>query len=415
MQNRWNEKDAQAFEAYAEARGDPVALGLRVYSSRLIGQDPDLVLHGGGNTSVKIRASDGSTVIHVKGSGWDLSSIEASGLPGMHLAPLLTTRDIPHMSDEDMVAFLRTNLLDPDSPTPSVEALLHAYVPHAFVDHTHATAILALADQTDMEPVVKTLFDGRVGWVPYVMPGYDLSHACKDALARDPSVQGLWLAQHGLFTFGATARESYELMIEFVTLAEAHLAQHDIVVPAPETTDRAAPEKLAKDIAAALAVRGALGAEPALDFRSTPSIRAYLDREDLPELARRGTVTPDHVIRLKPFGMLLDSGAGRAEIDTMLDQFAANYCAYFKRNAPYASEKKIMLDPLPRIILVPGKGIFGVGASMKAACIAGDLFEQTCRVVNAAEAYQRFSPISERDLFDMEYWSLEQAKLRKTN
>ncbi|NDV53604.1 MULTISPECIES: class II aldolase/adducin family protein [unclassified Salipiger] len=412
MLSRWNDKQAEAFGAESEARGEPAALGLRVYTSRLIGQDPDLVLHGGGNTSVKIPAAEG-TVIHVKGSGWDLGDIEAPGLPAMRLAPLLETRDVPRMSDEDMVAFLRSHLLDPSAPNPSVEALLHAYMPHAFVDHTHATAILVLADQADMEPVVQEIFGGRVGWVPYVMPGYDLSHACKDALARDPSVDGLWLAQHGLFTFAETARESYELMIEFVTMAEEYLAARGITVPAPEDTDRTAPEALVRDLADALVARDALGDEPALDFRSTPAIRAYLGRDDLPELARRGTVTPDHVIRLKPFGMLLQAGATREEIDAALDGFAAEYRAYFERNAPHAAEEKVMLDPLPRVILVPGAGIFGVGANMKAARIAGDLFEQTCRVVNAAEAYRRFTPISERDLFDMEYWSLEQAKLKK--
>ncbi|MGC9445578.1 class II aldolase/adducin family protein [Cereibacter johrii] len=412
MQSRWNDTEAETFAAEAQARGEPAELGLRVYSSRLIGQDPDLVLHGGGNTSVKIPSPEGM-LIHVKGSGWDLGDIEAPGLPAMHLAPLLETRDVPHMSDEEMVALLRAHLLDPAAPTPSVEALLHAYMPHAFVDHTHATAILALADQADMEPVVAELFGGRVGWVPYVMPGYALSHACGEAFARDPSVEGLWLEQHGLFTFAETARESYERMIGFVTMAEDYLAARGVPLPGPEASDGEAPEGLAADLRAALAARGALGADPALDFRSSPSIRSYLGRPDLPELARRGTATPDHVIRLKPFPMLLEPTAGPAGIEAALDAFEADYRAYFDRNAPNASEAKIMLDPLPRVVLVPGLGGWGVGANPKAARIAGDLLEQTSRVVNAAEAYRRFTPIPEPDLFDMEYWSLEQAKLRK--
>ncbi|MDT0684288.1 class II aldolase/adducin family protein [Roseicyclus sp. F158] len=413
MQSRWNDKDAEAYVAEAEAAGQPAALGLRVYTSRLIGQDPDLVLHGGGNTSVKIPDAEGGAVIHVKGSGWDLGDIEAPGLPAMRLAPLLTTRDIPHMSDEDMVAFLRSNLLEPEAPTPSIEALLHAYMPHAFVDHTHATAILALADQAGMEARVKEIYGDRVGWVPYVMPGYDLSHACKDALARDPSVQGLWLAQHGLFTFAETARESYELMIEFVTLAEEHLAARGIVVPGPEKTDRDVPGALASTLRDALADRGGLGGDPALDVRSTPSIRAYLGRADLAELSRRGTATPDHVIRIKPFGMILEADADRGRVDQALDAYEAEYRAYFDRNASRASEEKVMLDPLPRIVLIPGVGGIALGRDAKAARIAGDLLEQTSRIVNAAEDYDRFTPISEADLFDMEYWALEQAKLRK--
>ncbi|WP_417278527.1 class II aldolase/adducin family protein [Celeribacter sp.] len=413
MQSRWNDTEAQKFIEAAEAEGQPAALGLRVYTSRLIGQDPDLVLHGGGNTSVKVKDAEGQDLIHVKGSGWDLGDIEAPGLPAMHLEPLLKTREIPHMSDEDMVALLRANLLDPSAPTPSIEALLHAYMPHAFVDHTHATASLALADQSDMEPVMHEIYGNRVAFVPYVMPGYSLSHACNDALNKHPNVEGLWLAQHGLFTFAETARESYELMIEFVTLAEDYLAARGAVALPPQDNDRDAPEALTQALRDALAADGHLGDAPALDFRSTPSIRTYLARENLIELSQRGTATPDHVIRIKPFGMILDANDGAEEITRALADYATRYKAYFDRNAPNASEEKIMLDPLPRAVLVPGVGLYGLGANEKAAKIAGDLLEQTTRIVNAAEDYNRFTPISEADLFDMEYWSLEQAKLRK--
>ena len=412
MQSRWNDADAHSFAEAAEAAGQPAALGLRVYSSRLIGQNPELVLHGGGNTSVKIPDAPGGAIIHVKGSGWDLGDIEAPGLPAMRLEPLLETRSIPYMSDEEMVAFLRSQLLDPTAPNPSVEALLHAYMPQAFVDHCHATAILALADQENMETVVRDLYDGRVGFVPYVMPGYALSHACKDALARDPHVEGLWLEKHGLFTFAETARESYELTIEFVSAAEAFLASQGITVEGPQSNDAPVPDDLASALTRALAAQGALGAEPVVDFRTTPAIRRYLSREDLSELAMRGTATPDHVIRIKPFPLIVEVGDDVAAIERKLAGYADRYQAYFERNAPHASEPKTMLDPAPRAVLVPGEGLFAVGANEKAARIAGDLLEQTARIVNAAEEFGRFAPISERELFDMEYWSLEQAKLK---
>jgi rhamnose utilization protein RhaD (predicted bifunctional aldolase and dehydrogenase) len=413
MLSVWNDKNAQDFVDAAVAAGQPEALGLRIYTSRLIGQNPDLVLHGGGNTSVKIPNAEGGAIIHVKGSGWDLGDIEAPGLPAMWLEPLLTTREIPHMSDEDMVAFLRKNLLDPAAPNPSIEALLHAYMPHAFVDHTHATATLALADQTDMQDVVTEIYGDRVGFVPYVMPGYSLSHACNDALLRNPNVDGLWLEQHGLFTFAETAKASYELMIEFVTLAEAYLAARDILIPAPEANDAQAPAELSTALQAALGAQGDLGAAPSLDFRTSPSIRRYLARENIAKLSQRGTATPDHVIRIKPFAMVLSATDGAAEIEDALGDFALRYRAYFDRNAANAAEEKVMLDPLPRSILVRGVGLFGVGATPAAAKIAGDLLEQTSRIVNGAEDYKRFTPISEADLFDMEYWSLEQAKLKK--
>lgn len=413
MQSRWNDAEARKFAEAAEAAGQPAALGLRVYSSRLIGQDPDLVLHGGGNTSVKISDAPGGPIIHVKGSGWDLGEIEAPGLPAMRLEPLLETRAIPHMSDEDMVAFLRGHLLDSSAPTPSVEALLHAYMPQAFVDHSHATAILALADQQDMEGVVGDLYRGRVGFVPYVMPGYALSHACKDALARDPTVEGLWLEKHGLVTFAESARGSYELMLEFATTAEAFLVSRGITVEGPQANDAPIPDVLASALTRALAAQGALGTEPAVDFRTTPAIRRYLGHDNLTELAMRGTATPDHVIRIKPFPLILEARDDAAEIERKLAEYADRYQAYFARNAPHASEPKTMLDPAPRAVLVPGVGLFGVGANGKAARISGDLLEQTARIVNAAEDFGRFSPISESELFDMEYWSLEQAKLKK--
>lgn len=413
MLSSWNDTDAQHFIDAAEAKGQPAALGLRIYTSRLIGQNPDLVLHGGGNTSVKIHDAAGGSVIHVKGSGWDLADIEAPGLPAMRLEPLLKTRDIARMSDEDMVSYLRANLLDSGAPTPSIEALLHAYLPHDFVDHTHATASLALADQADMEPVMREIYGDRVGFVAYVMPGYSLSHACNAALQKNPDVEGLWLAQHGLFTFAQTARASYELMIEFVTMAEDYLAARGVTVQTPQDNDRAAPEVITDALRSALGARGDLGAAPALDFRSTPSIRSYLARDNLEELAHRGTATPDHVIRIKPFGMIINAEDGLAEIELALAIYAARYEAYFARNAPHADEPKVMLDPLPRSVLVRGIGLYGVGADEKSAKIVGDLLEQTARIVNAAEDYKQFTPISERDLFNMEYWSLEQAKLKK--
>lgn len=413
MLSAWNDTDAQKFIDRAVAAGQPEALGLRIYTSRLIGQEPDLVLHGGGNTSVKIPESEGGAIIHVKGSGWDLGDIEAPGLPAMWLEPLLTTRAIPHMSDEDMVAFLRKNLLDPNAPNPSIEALLHAYMPHAFVDHTHATATLALADQADMQDVVKEIYGDRIGFVPYVMPGYSLSHACNDALNRDPNVDGLWLEQHGLFTFAETAKASYELMIEFVTMAEEYLAGRNIVIPGPEANDADAPAALTDALRAALTEQGSLGETPALDFRTSPSIRRYLSRDNIAELSQRGTATPDHVIRIKPFSMLLSAADGAVEIKAALADFDQRYTAYFERNAAQASDEKVMLDPLPRSVFVLGVGLFGIGANASSAKIAGDLLEQTARIVNGAEDFKRFAPISESDLFDMEYWSLEQAKLKK--
>src|ERR1700733_10985478 len=228
MQSAWTDRDADAAVARYQSLGRDVAL--RVYTTRLLGQDPRLVLHGGGNTSVKTEVSDlnGDTVdvLCVKGSGWDMGSIEPAGLPAVRLAPLLKLRAREELSDEDMVRLQRANLIDPAAPNPSVEALLHAFIPHKFIDHTHSTAVLALTDQPDGEALCREVFGARVGYVPYVMPGFGLAKAAAQVFDADPSVEGLILVKHGIFSFGADARQSYERMIALVTAAEARLANN---------------------------------------------------------------------------------------------------------------------------------------------------------------------------------------------
>lgn len=414
MDTLWKDNEAARYAAAASATGQPEALGLRIYTSRMIGKVPDLVLHGGGNTSVKLSASDGSAIMHVKGSGADLATISAPGLPGLRLAPLNDARKSGKLSDRAMLALLRASLLDPSAPNPSVEALLHAWLPFAFVDHTHATAVLVLANQDDCEAIVREIYNERLAFLPYVMPGYDLSCAAADLYHRFPDCEGLWLKNHGLFTFGATAKESYERMIDCVTAAESYLAAKDITLPRPEKTDRETDPVLAEQLEQALRADNSPFADGlALDFRSTPSIRTYLAHEALETIAARGTVTPDHVIRIKPFPLVIAADASCENITAALAAYKARYLAYFERNAAHAAEQKIILDPFPRMVLIKGLGLVGLGRDEKSARIVGDLGEQTARIINAAEEVGSFQPIGEADLFDMEYWSLEQAKLQR--
>jgi len=412
MKSRWNDDDARRYGEAAHAAGESEALGLRIYTSRIIGGDPDLVLHGGGNTSVKVRSAGDEALMHIKGSGWDLDTIEAPGLPAVRLAPLIAARGGPKLSDPAMVALLRASLIDPAAPNPSVEALLHAFLPFAYVDHSHATAILALADQPDMRDTVRRVYGNRLAYVPYVMPGFDLSIVA-DRIHRDhPGCEGLWLENHGLFTFADDARASYELMIEFVTLAEEELARAGVTIPGPQPSDGERDEALAARLEKALTRQGSPFAKGlALDYRSTEAIRLHASKPDVDAISLRGTVTPDHVIRVKPWPMIIEADADDAEIEAALAGYARRYAAYFQRNAARSNEPKRMLDTWPRVVLVRGRGMFALGANAKAARIGGDLCEQATRAINAAEAYGRFTPITEEDLFDMEYWSLEQAKL----
>src|SRR5438105_542146 len=227
MKSAWVTSDAEAAVACYARDGVPRELALRVYTTRLLGRNPKLVLHGGGNTSVKTRLADLNgdevDVLCVKGSGWDMATIEPPGLPAVRLEPLRKLRARDALTDEEMVRVQRANLIDPSAPNPSVETLLHAFLPHKFVDHTHSTAVLSLTDQPEGDALCEEVYGQRMGYVPYIMPGFALAKAAADAFERDPSVEGLILHRHGIFTFGADAREAYERMIEHVALAEERL------------------------------------------------------------------------------------------------------------------------------------------------------------------------------------------------
>jgi rhamnose utilization protein RhaD (predicted bifunctional aldolase and dehydrogenase)/NAD(P)-dependent dehydrogenase (short-subunit alcohol dehydrogenase family) len=427
MKSRWDDDDAKrAIEAYG-AEGVNEDIALRVYTTRLIGRDPLLVLHGGGNTSVKTRAVDDlgqeHDVIAVKGSGADMAEIEPWGLPEVKLGPLREMRALAALSDEAMVNTQRLNLLNAAAPNPSVETLLHAFLPHKFVDHAHAAAVLSLVDQPDGTDLAREVYNGRMGFVPYIAPGFDLAKAAADVFDEKPDVEGLILHKHGIFTFGDTAQDAYERMIEMVSLAEARLRQGRPVVF--QTAHVPAEPASAADIAPIL--RGACaihhpGQDPTrfiAEFRSSPAILDYVNGADLASYSQRGVVTPDHIIRTKNKPLVVsapdngDLAAFARSVQAAVETYVAEYDIYFSRENEAVGGTKTKLDPMPRVILVPGVGLFGLGRSAKDATIASDLAENTVRVITDAEAIGRYEPLPESDLFALEYWSLEQAKLAK--
>src|SRR6476620_4592771 len=306
MQSRWNDISAlDAVETYAE-KGVSEDLAFRVYTTRLLGRDPLLVLHGGGNTSVKTRAKDDLGVEHeviaVKGSGWDMADIEPQGFPAVKLEPLRKLRALDVLSDEAMVNVQRLNLLDASAPNPSVETLMHAFLPHKFIDHTHAAAVLSIVDQPDGEALAREVYDGRMGIVPYIAPGFGLAKAAAEIYEQNPDVEGLILHKHGIFTFGETAREAYERMIEMVSLAESRLRQgRPIVFPARKLAATAKASEIAPINRGACAIKQH-GKEPIrfiADFRTGPEILAYVNGKELASYSQRGVVTHDHIIRTK--------------------------------------------------------------------------------------------------------------------
>jgi rhamnose utilization protein RhaD (predicted bifunctional aldolase and dehydrogenase)/NAD(P)-dependent dehydrogenase (short-subunit alcohol dehydrogenase family) len=425
MQSQWNDSAASEMVAAYGAKGVAPDIALRVYTTRLLGRDPLLVLHGGGNTSVKTTARDDlgeeHAVIAVKGSGWDMGDIEPAGLPAVKLRPLRRLRALDALSDEAMVNVQRLNLLDASAPNPSVETLLHAFLPHKFVDHTHAAAVLSLVDQPDGEALAREVYDGRMGIVPYIAPGFGLAKAAAEVFDQDPRVEGLILHKHGIFSFGETAREAYERMIEMVSLAESRLRQgRPIVFAARALPEMEAVAEIAPIIRGAAALKEK-GAEPTrfiANFRTSPAILDYVNGAELGDYSQRGVVTPDHIIRTKNTPLVLPAPeVGRLEefakaVREAVAAFAARYDAYFERENAGVGGIKSKLDASPRVVLVPGVGLFGLGRTAKDASIAADLAENTVRVVTDAEAIGRYEPLPELDLFALEYWSLEQAKLK---
>jgi rhamnose utilization protein RhaD (predicted bifunctional aldolase and dehydrogenase)/NAD(P)-dependent dehydrogenase (short-subunit alcohol dehydrogenase family) len=429
MESGWNDRDATLLvERYAR---DSVGADMasRVYTTRLLGRVPALVQHGGGNTSVKTKVRDlvGEEIeaLCVKGSGWDMATIEPAGLPAVRLAPLQRLRGREALADEEMVRIQRACLVDPMAPNPSVETLLHAFLPYKFVDHTHATAVLSLTDQPDGEEICREVYDDHLGIVPYVMPGFALARKAAEIYEQNPQVEGLILLKHGIFSFGTEAREAYERMIDAVSRAEARLRRGR---KAAFVAARL-PPRIASLADVAPIIRGACSLkDPAvegvyrrliLEFRVSAAILAFVNGAALRRYSQAGVVTPDHTIRTKNWPLAVappedgQTDAFKANVQAAAKAFMAAYEAYFVRNNAGLSPPKRMLDPLPRVVLVPGLGLFGLGRTKKDAGIAADLAETAIATITDAEAIGQFESIRERDMFDMEYWSLEQAKLGK--
>lgn len=381
------------------------------------------MLHGGGNTSVKARYRelDGrdEDVLFIKGSGWDLATIEPPGFPACRLEPLLRLCELDALSDADMVKGLRSQMLDPSSPTPSVEALLHALIPGRFVDHTHADAVVAILDRPDGRSLARQVWGEHTIVLPYIMPGFVLARAVRELREASglPEAGCLVLDKHGVFTWDATARGSYERMVEVVHAAETHLKSVKRSVPLVDDRLPRNSEDLRRDLAVAL--RGAI-----LRRHGTPRVSVWLTTPEAVELSLHpdrasltaGPLTPDHVIRTKPWPLCLQLAEGATlheQCERALDAFAERYTAYFDRHA--SGRPLTQLEPTPRVVLVPGLGACCLGDTLRDAGIIADVYSHTAATVLQIAASSRFEPVSEGDLFDLEYWSLEQAKLGKAS
>ncbi len=399
MKNLWNDAEAKSF------KGD---LGLRVYTSRLLGRDASLVLHGGGNTSVKLRerslVGEDEDILYVKGSGWDLEFIEEAGFSPVRLSHLLRLAQLEALSDPEMVNELVTHTTRASAPAPSVETILHAILPHRYVDHTHADAVLSVTNTAEGEARIREIYGDRVVVIPYVMPGFDLAQLCAQRFPAEagPNTIGMVLMNHGVFSFGATARESYERMIALVQLAEDYLGRKRAwTLPPPK--NGAADSAIRSDLARLRRDVSAVAGFP-LVMRCHRDARSlsFARRPELPRIAQ-GPATPDHAIRTKRLPLI-----GR-DVAT----YAQDYRAYFNEHAPRAKELKTILDTAPRVVLDPELGMCALGRTARDAGIVSDLYTHTMNVIDRAELLGGFRALPAKDIFDVEYWDLEQAKLRK--
>ncbi|HWS03128.1 MAG TPA: bifunctional aldolase/short-chain dehydrogenase [Gammaproteobacteria bacterium] len=398
MQNLWN--DAEAAQYLGE-------LGQRVYSSRLLGRDKSLVLHGGGNTSVKIRENnilgEAEDILYVKGSGWDLEFIEAGGFAPVRMPHLLRLAQLPSLSDPQMVNELRTHMTNAGAPTPSVEAILHAILPFKYVDHTHADAVVTLCNTPSGAQRIRDVYGDRVVIIPYIMPGFDLARLCADIFPREctANTQGMVLMNHGIFSFGATAQESYTRMIELVDLAVCELKARKAWVVSWPPLETVAPS-LRVDLAVLRReIAQTIGAPIILHNVRDAQTLGFARRDDVGVIAQQGPATPDHVIRTKRVPLLGRNVAAYAE----------SYKTYFSAQA--GADAKTMLDPAPRVILDPEFGLCTVGHSVQDAFIVRDIYQHSIDTVVRATQLERYQALPAQDYFDVEYWDLEQAKLRK--
>ena len=400
MQSLWDEKEA------AQCRDD---LDLRVYSSRLLGRDRTLVLHGGGNTSVKLVRKNlfgaDENVLYIKGSGWDLETIEAAGFAPVQLDYLQRLAQLDALSDTQMVNELATHMLDARAPAPSVETILHASLPYKFVDHTHADAVLAVTNTADGERRIREIYGDAVVVIPYVMPGFDLARHCAREHPRQAGANtiGMVLLNHGIFSFGGTARESYERMVALVGRAEDYLKREGAWDPrqgepkAPRV-DAAKQAQLRRNLSAAA------GAPMIVATHADEAFLAFAQRADVAALSQQGPVTPDHIIRTKRVPML----GGDVEA------YARAYRTYFESHARKSKGPKTMLDPAPRMVLDADFGLAAAGRSAKDAAIVAELYRHSVQAIQRSQALGGYLALPPRDLFEVEYWDLEQAKLKKS-
>ncbi|MEW6746991.1 MAG: bifunctional aldolase/short-chain dehydrogenase [Planctomycetota bacterium] len=434
MRSRWSETgEHEAIRRWAEVGGEDLAR--RLHSARLIGEEPDLVLHGGGNVSLKSsrRTILGEEVetLRIKGSGADLANLEPAGFPELDLAYLRRLRVLDVLDDRSMANELQRHLFDVNAPAPSVETLVHAFLPHRFVDHSHADAVLAITNQEEGARLVGEALGERVALVPYVYPGFDLAKAVVEAYETHPEVEGIVLLHHGLITFADDARSSYERHIAIVDECERFLAarcRRRLTVAVSFTKE---PRELAALVAPLLRGRLAIPTgnpdspyrTSVLEWRATPALLEFVNSAEARELVRTGPLTTDHLIRTGPEPLFVskprwdDEAALAAQLQDAIEAYRDGYRAYLREQGAAHTLTDVQrraveeADPSPRVVLLPGAGAFCWGVTKRDAVIAADITEHTIASQVKAHGVGRYQGLERSHLFRMEFRPQQLAKL----
>jgi rhamnose utilization protein RhaD (predicted bifunctional aldolase and dehydrogenase) len=391
LKNLWSDAEAKKFKTDLE---------LRVYTSNLLGQSDELVLHGGGNTSVKTTIN-GEEILFVKGSGWDLVSIKAEGFAPVKMKTLLEMAALKELSDSDMVAGQKAAMTDTSAPNPSVEAILHALIPYKFVDHTHADAVVTISNSACGVENIQKVFPNFL-IVPYVMPGFILARTIYEMTQGLDweSIEGIILHNHGIFTFDNDAKKSYDKMIEAVTHAEEFLEES-----AKVKIEHALINSDCDVIKIQKVMSQEKGYEVSVVVNQSPLAKFYASQENLKSFATRGVLTPEHIIRTKRIPLVMED----TNLEKGLSDYKAEYLHYFEQFA----KNEICLNPSPNYMILKNSAVLCFGKNKKEAEIINDIVEHTMMAVLRADKLGGYKSISLKDSFEMEYWELEQAKLRK--
>jgi rhamnose utilization protein RhaD (predicted bifunctional aldolase and dehydrogenase)/NAD(P)-dependent dehydrogenase (short-subunit alcohol dehydrogenase family) len=398
MTTLWDDNEAKKYKT---------DLDLRVYTSRLLGQDSSLVLHGGGNTSVKSSAKNlfGETenILYVKGSGWDLATIESEGFAPVKMDMLLKMAKLDKLNDPDMVKYQRLAMTNPSAPNPSVEAILHAIIPFKFVDHTHADAVVTITNTQNGEQRIKELYGENVLIIPYIMPGFVLAKLIYDMTKNVDwsQLDGLVLMNHGLFTFNDDAKASYEKTIELVDKAEQYLVKNGATLQEHLVESDISLLELAQIRKQISLKKG----HATISILNESSLAMSFSNSKIEEIATQGPLTPDHVIRTKRTPLLLS-----ANIEADLNSYIEEYTKYFDNN----KTNETLLNPTPNFAILCGEGSLSFGKNAKEANIIKDINEHTFEAILKAEKLGGYKALSASKIFEVEYWSLEQAKLKKS-